>query len=111
MTKKEQEKRAKLEAKIQKEIQKICENKARNIRPKKWGLLDDNEVELVYWRDYWDDKRVERRMCRIMNKIEKKFGIGVSACADTTEQLNWYYIYEQTGFLTSFSLCCYDTKP
>ena len=91
-TKKEQEKRAKLEAKIEKTIKKICENKPSNIRPKKWGFVNDHEIELVYWRDYWDDKKVERLMNRIMDKIYKKFNIVVGACADTTEQLNWHYV-------------------
>ena len=91
-TKKELEKQAKLEAKIQKEIQKICANKSSNIRPKKWGFVNDHEIELVYWHWYYEDKKVEKLMCRIMDKIEKKFGIEVSACADTTEQLNWHYV-------------------
>ncbi len=91
-TKKEQEKRAKLEAKIQKAIQKICENKPSNIRPKKWGFVSDKEIELVYWHWYYEDKKVERLMNRIMNTIYKKYGIEVGACADTTEQLNWHYI-------------------
>lgn len=91
-TKKELEKRAKLEEKIAKEIQKICENKPRNIRPKKWGFENPNEIILVYWHWYYEDKKVEKLMSRIMAKINKKFGIEVSACADTTEQLNWHYI-------------------
>ncbi|MBO6180636.1 hypothetical protein J6O86_03005 [bacterium] len=91
-TKKEQEKRAKLEVKIGKAIQKICENKPSNIRPKKWGFVNDHEIELVYWRWYFEDKKLERLMVRIMNTIRKKFDIEVSACADTTEQLNWHYV-------------------
>lgn len=91
-TKKELEKRAKLEEKIEKEIQKICQNKPSNIRPKKWGFENENEIVLVYWHWYYEDKKVEKLMDRIMDKINKKFGIEVSACADTTEQLNWHYI-------------------
>lgn len=91
-TKKEQEKRAKLEAKIEKEIQKICANKPAKIRPKKWGFVNDHEIELVYWYWYYEDKKVARLMDRIIDKINKKFQIEVTACADTTEQLNWHYI-------------------
>ena len=91
-TKKEQEKQAKLEAKIDKEIRKICEKKLRSICPKKWGFCNDKEIELIYWRDYWDDKKVERLMNRITMKIYKKFQIEVCACASTTENLNWHYL-------------------
>ena len=91
-TKKELEKQAKLEAKIQKEIQKICANKPSNIRPKKWGFVNNHEIELVYWRDYWDDKKVEKLIDKIVNTIYKKFQLDVSTCADTTEQLNWHYV-------------------
>lgn len=91
-TKKELEKRAKLEVKIQKAIQKICENKPSNIIPKKWGFVGENEIELVYWGWYYKDKKVEKLMNRIIDTIYKKFGIEVSACADTTEELNWHYL-------------------
>lgn len=91
-TKKEQEKQAKLEAKIDKEIRKICEKKSRSICPKKWGFCNEKEIELVYWSWYYEDKKVERLMDRIMSKIYKKFNIEVSACADTTEQLNWHFL-------------------
>ena len=90
-TKKELEKRAKLEAKIEKAINKICENKPRNIRPKKWGFENDNEIVLVYWHWYYEDKKVESLMNRIMDKISQKFNIEVSACADTTANLEWHY--------------------
>ena len=91
-TKRELAKQAKLEECIGKEIKKICENKPSSIRPKKWGFVNNKEIELVYWHWYYEDKKVERLMNRIMEKIYKKFNIEVSACADTTEQLNWHYV-------------------
>lgn len=91
-TKKEQEQRAKLDVKIEKAINKICAGKPSNIRPKKWGFSNDNEITLVYWFWYYENKKVEKLMDKIMEKIEKQFGVEVTACADTTEKLNWHYI-------------------
>lgn len=81
-----------LEDKIKKEIDKLCANKSSKITPKKWALIDNKEVELVYWMWYYEDKKVERLMDKIIDTINKKFGIEVTACADTTENLNWHYV-------------------
>ena len=50
-TKKEQEKRAKLEAKIEKTINKLCENKSSKVKPKKWGFTEIGNY-YSYHEDY-----------------------------------------------------------
>ena len=72
-------------------IQNCCKGKSRDILPKKWAL-DRNEVVLVFWFNYFENKKVMNLCNKIEQALYDELGIGISVCADTTAKLNWHNI-------------------
>ena len=66
---------------------------AEELKAKRYAIIDNKEVELVFYRWYFENKQLSKLWHKAAQIIEKKLNLEVTACADHVGgNIDWKYI-------------------